>query len=67
MTDSAKQNSIYFKAETVLQSALNEIQLESALNYVEHYFKSTNDKSGYDVLFRKYIDKAQRLNEDNLT
>ena len=66
ITDLTKRNSIYFRTENILQSALNEGQLETALNYVECYFKSTNDKSGYDVLLRKYIRKAQQLNEDNL-
>ena len=66
ITNLTKRNSIYFRTENILQSALNEGQLETALNYVECYFKSTNDKSGYDVLLRKYIRKAQQLNEDNL-
>ena len=66
ITDLTKRNSIYFRTESILQSALNEGQLETALNYVECYFKSTNDSAGYDVLLRKYIRKAQQLNEDNL-
>jgi hypothetical protein len=58
-----QRNTIYFRAENILQSSFNEGQLETALNYVECYFKTTNDRSGYDVLLRKYIRKLQQLNE----
>ena len=58
-----QRNTIYFKTESILQSSLNEGQLETALNYVECYFKTTYDRSGYDVLLRKYIQKFQQLNE----
>ena len=57
------RNKIYFRTENILQSSYNEGQLETALNYVECYFKTTNDRSGYDVLLRKYIRKSQQLNE----
>jgi hypothetical protein len=57
------RNKIYFRTENILQSSFNEGQLETALNYIECYFKTTNDQSGYDVLLRKYIRKSQELNE----
>lgn len=44
----------YFKTEMVLESCKNLNQLRTALNYVELYYKSTEDKSGYEVLIRKY-------------
>jgi hypothetical protein len=57
------RNKIYFRTENILQSSFNEGQLETALNYIECYFKTTNDQSGYDVLLRKYIRKLQELND----
>ena len=58
-----QRDTIYSRAENILQSSFNEDQLETELNYVECYFKTTNDRSGYDVLLRKYIRKSQQLNE----
>ena len=58
-----QRDTIYFRAENILQSSFNEDQLETALNYVECYFRTTKDRSGYDVLLRKYIRKSQQLNE----
>lgn len=45
---------LYSKAERVLLSSKNDSQLRVSKNYIEFYFIQTNDKSGYDVLIRKY-------------
>lgn len=45
---------LYAKAERVLLSSKNDSQLRVSKNYIEFYFIQTNDKSGYDVLIRKY-------------
>lgn len=61
-----KRNSTYFKTEDVVNSVQSEEQLEVALNYIKCYLKSTNDKAGYSVLIRKYVRKAEELNNDGL-
>ena len=45
---------LYAKAERVLLSSKNDSQLRVSKNYIEFYFIQTNDKSGYEVLIRKY-------------
>lgn len=51
----------YFKAENVVLSSLNLGQLMVAKRYVESYYKETEDKSGFEVLMRKFYKKYQEL------
>jgi len=57
----------YFKAEKVLNSCENIEQLRGALSYAELYYKKTNDRSGYEVLVRKYHKLTQELSLDEKT
>jgi hypothetical protein len=57
----------YFRAEKVLDSCTNLDQLKNALNYAELYYKYTNDRSGYDVLIRKYHKLYKELILDEKT
>lgn len=59
-----KDMEMYFKAENVVLSSLNLGQLMVAKRYVESYFKETNDKSGFDVLMRKFNKKYDELSLD---
>lgn len=51
----------YFKAEQVIDSCKNEEQLRIALRYVELYNTLTKDKSGYEVLIRKFYKRHNQL------
>ena len=51
----------YFKAENVLMSCQTLGQLETSRNYIEMYLNETRDKSGYEVLIRKYFKLRERL------
>ena len=57
----------YFRAEKVMDSCTNLEQLRNALNYTELYYKNTNDRSGYEVLIRKYHKLTQELSLDEKT
>jgi hypothetical protein len=57
----------YFKAENVLTSCENLEQLRNGLNYVELYHKKTKDRSGYEVLVRKYHKLLQEMSLDEKT
>jgi len=51
----------YFKAENVLMSCKTLGQLETSRNYIEMYLNETKDKSGYEVLLRKYFKLREKL------
>ena len=51
----------YFKAENVLMSSTTLGQLETARNYAEMYLRETKDKSGYEILIRKYLKLREKL------
>jgi len=51
----------YFKAENVLMSCQTLGQLETSRNYIEMYLNETKDKSGYDILLRKYLKLRDKL------
>ena len=44
----------YFRAEEVLLSCTNGIQLKNSLNYIKLYYKLSGDYCGYQILLRKY-------------
>jgi len=54
----------YFRVERVINSCTNLEQLSIALNYVELYYKNTNDRLGYEVLIRKYNKLTEELSLD---
>lgn len=44
----------YFKAEKVIMTCETTEQLRASLKYAELYYNLTKDKSGYEVLVRKF-------------
>ena len=44
----------YFKAEKVIMTCETTEQLQASLKYTELYYNLTKDKSGYEVLIRKF-------------
>lgn len=58
---------LYFRAENVLNSCDNINQLRAALKYAELYHKHTKDKSGYEVLVRKYHKLVEEFRLDEKT
>lgn len=58
---------LYFKAENVLDSCDNLNQLRAALKYAELYYGFTKDKSGYEVLVRKYHKLVEEFRLDEKT
>ena len=56
----------YFRAERVINSCTNLEQLSIALNYVELYYKTTNDRLGYEILIRKYNKLTEELSLDDI-
>jgi len=50
----------YFRAEEILLSCTNIIQLKNSLNYIKLYYKLSGDYCGYEILLRKY---DKRINE----
>jgi hypothetical protein len=51
----------YQKAEKVVMTAINQDQLNVALNYIEFYKEQTKDISGYEVLIRKFKQQMKEL------
>ena len=51
----------YQKAEKVVMTAMNQDQLNVALNYIEFYKEQTRDISGYEVLIRKFNQQMKEL------
>ena len=51
----------YQKAEKVVMTAINQDQLNVALNYIEFYKEQTKDVSGYEVLIRKFNQQMKEL------
>ena len=51
----------YQKAEKVVMTAINQDQLNVALNYIEFYKEQTEDISGYEVLIRKFNQQMKEL------
>ena len=57
----------YFKAEKVVMTCETTEQSRASLKYVELYYTLTKDRSGYEVLVRKFHKRYSELKLDEET
>ena len=55
----------YFRAESVLMSCNDILQLNNSLNYIKLYYKLSGDYCGYEILLRKYNKLYYKLSLDD--
>jgi len=55
----------YFRAESVLMSCNDILQLNNSLNYIKLYYKLSGDYCGYEILLRKYNKLYYELSLDD--
>ena len=59
-------NALYFKCERIIDTVINEQQLEISRNCINSYLELTKDGSGHEVLMRKFAKKLNELNNGHV-